>query len=103
MSKTSLLFLTLPWPRCWFWLRAGLQPARKKRRGAAADPWSFVPKHPIHTDHSSIVQGPFEAGQDVTRACLECHAYSAGGGLHAYHGTGPGRASHLTSPGTTSQ
>lgn len=37
------------------------------------DPWKGVPETPAHTDHSSLLTGPFETGRDVTRACLECH------------------------------
>ncbi len=37
------------------------------------DPWAFVEEAPPHTDHSSLMPGPYEAGEDVTRACLECH------------------------------
>lgn len=37
------------------------------------DPWAMIPERPPHTDHTDIIQGPFETGADVTRACLECH------------------------------
>jgi len=37
------------------------------------DPWAYVPTSTTHVDHTDIIQGPFETGQDVTRACLECH------------------------------
>lgn len=37
------------------------------------DPWVGVAPHPPHTDHSSLITGPFASGEDVTRACLECH------------------------------
>ncbi|MCP4138839.1 MAG: tetrathionate reductase family octaheme c-type cytochrome [Chloroflexi bacterium] len=43
----------------------------------STDPWENLPQHPIHTDHSSIIQGPFETGQDVTKACLKCHENAA--------------------------
>ncbi|MFO8174605.1 MAG: tetrathionate reductase family octaheme c-type cytochrome [Gemmatimonadota bacterium] len=39
----------------------------------ADDPWAAVPEPPTHTDHTSLMAGPYETGQDVTRACLECH------------------------------
>lgn len=51
------------------------------------DPRSFLPKRPVHTDHSHIVQGPFESGQDVTRACLQCHAQAAEDFMHTTHWT----------------
>ena len=41
------------------------------------DPWEYVPRRAIHTNHTDILQGPFEVGSDVTRACLECHEESA--------------------------
>ena len=33
----------------------------------------YLPAKPVHVDHSDIVNGEFTTGQDVTRACLECH------------------------------
>ena len=39
----------------------------------ADDPWAFVLEPPSHTDHSTLMHGPYETGEDVTRACLECH------------------------------
>jgi octaheme c-type cytochrome (tetrathionate reductase family) len=41
------------------------------------DPWEGLPLHLPHTDHSAIIQGPFETGSDVTRACMECHEDAA--------------------------
>ncbi len=40
---------------------------------AVDEPWSAVPLRPPHTDHSELMKGPYETGQDVTEACLECH------------------------------
>lgn len=40
---------------------------------AADDPWSSLPQRPPATDHSELLAGPYETGQDVTKACLECH------------------------------
>jgi octaheme c-type cytochrome (tetrathionate reductase family) len=37
------------------------------------DPWAGLPVHPIHTDHTSLMKGPFESGPEVTAVCLECH------------------------------
>jgi octaheme c-type cytochrome (tetrathionate reductase family) len=37
------------------------------------DPWAHVPTQTSHVDHTHIITGPFENGQEVTRACLECH------------------------------
>ena len=39
----------------------------------ADDPWAYVPKESVHVDHTDIIRAPFETGQEVTRACLECH------------------------------
>lgn len=41
------------------------------------DPWSTVPVRGPDTDHSDLLQGPYENGSDVTRACLQCHEDSA--------------------------
>ncbi len=41
--------------------------------GVRDDPWAHVGEHPPHTDHAALMPGPYETGQDVTRACLECH------------------------------
>lgn len=41
------------------------------------DPWENVPQHPVHTDHSPIIQGPFETGEEVTKTCLDCHEDAA--------------------------
>lgn len=40
---------------------------------AKDNPWDNVPRRPVHTSHHDIVQGEFTSGQDVTRACLQCH------------------------------
>ena len=40
---------------------------------AVDEPWSSVPERPPHTDHTDLLQGPYETGQEVTEACLECH------------------------------
>ena len=41
------------------------------------DPWAYVPTKTVHVDHTDIISGPFESGQDVTRACRECHEDAA--------------------------
>ncbi|MFM8322476.1 MAG: tetrathionate reductase family octaheme c-type cytochrome [Chloroflexota bacterium] len=41
------------------------------------NPQAGVPKPVVHTPHTDIVKGEFATGQDVTRACLECHPDSA--------------------------
>lgn len=41
------------------------------------DPWASVPERKPATDHSSLLDGPFTTGQEVTLACLECHEDAA--------------------------
>lgn len=43
----------------------------------STNPENYLPTQPVHADHSDIVKGEFETGQDVTRACLECHEDAA--------------------------
>ena len=57
-----LLVITLP--VTYFW---------PKENKPVDDPWAYVPNQTAHVDHTNIISGPFETGQDVTRACLECH------------------------------
>lgn len=47
------------------------------RTPKTADPAAYLPVKPVHVDHSDIVKGEFQTGQDVTRACLECHQDAA--------------------------
>lgn len=44
---------------------------------AVDDPGAFLPAHAVHTSHADIIKGPFEAPQQVTQTCLECHPDSA--------------------------
>lgn len=53
-----------------------------------ADPWTNVPDRSVPaTDHSTLMEGPFETGQDVTRACLSCHETAAQDVSHTAHWT----------------
>jgi octaheme c-type cytochrome (tetrathionate reductase family) len=54
---------------------------------AKDDPWASVPKHPIHTSHADLMNGPYATGPDVTRGCLECHADAADEVMHTTHWT----------------
>ncbi|MFZ2487380.1 MAG: tetrathionate reductase family octaheme c-type cytochrome [Anaerolineae bacterium] len=72
------------------WVLAGCTNWRSSLTTASTNPRDFVPEHPIHTDHSHIVNGDFKTGQDVTRACLECHADSAQQIMHTTHWTWEG-------------
>ena len=58
-------------------------------KGAEAkeDPWANVPTHATHVEHKDIVSGEFATGQDVTRACLQCHAESGEQMIHTTHFT----------------
>jgi len=47
------------------------------RTQKAKDPAAYIPTKAAHVDHKDIVQGDFKTGQDVTRACLECHEDAA--------------------------
>jgi octaheme c-type cytochrome (tetrathionate reductase family) len=54
--------------------------------GQAADtPWDFVPRRAEPVDHSSLFDQPFQSGQEVTRACLECHEHAAEQVIHTAH------------------
>ena len=44
-----------------------------KASGKADDPWASMPERLSHVDHTSLIEGPFETGSDVTQRCLECH------------------------------
>jgi octaheme c-type cytochrome (tetrathionate reductase family) len=37
------------------------------------DPWAGVPERVPDVDHTDLISGPFTSGEEVTRACLECH------------------------------
>ena len=41
------------------------------------DPWGKLPTRLPHTDHAALIQGPFEDGPSVTRACMKCHIEAA--------------------------
>ncbi|MBI5839426.1 MAG: tetrathionate reductase family octaheme c-type cytochrome [Chloroflexi bacterium] len=58
----------------------------------ANDPYAGLPEHPVHVDHKDIVQGEFKTGQDVTRACLECHEDAAADLMKTTHWTWESKA-----------
>ncbi len=58
-----------------------------KDNGSSDDPWANLPRHPIHTDHTSIISGPFETGSEVTLACLACHEEAATSVMATAHWT----------------
>ena len=47
------------------------------RAEAQDDAWTNVPVRPPHTNHTSLLQGPYTTGSEVTSACLECHPDAA--------------------------
>ncbi|MEJ2384624.1 MAG: tetrathionate reductase family octaheme c-type cytochrome, partial [Xanthomonadales bacterium] len=49
------------------------------------DPWENVPRRSEPVAHDSLMEGPFETGQQVTRACLECHEDAADQVMHTAH------------------
>ena len=51
------------------------------------DPFSKLPKIAIHVDHSALMQGPFNTGQEVTQACLVCHPDASEQVMHTSHYT----------------
>ncbi|MDX1378858.1 MAG: tetrathionate reductase family octaheme c-type cytochrome [Anaerolineales bacterium] len=53
----------------------------------STDPKDYLPVKAVHVDHSDIVNGEFETGQDVTRACLECHEDAAAEFMQTTHWT----------------
>jgi octaheme c-type cytochrome (tetrathionate reductase family) len=62
------ILIVITAPVAIFWPRENKQ---------ADDPWAYVPTKTVHVDHKDIIKGPFETGQDVTRACLKCHEDAA--------------------------
>ena len=58
----------------------------------SASPADFLPQKPVHVDHADIVRGEFKTGQDVTRACLECHPDAAADIMKTTHWTWESKA-----------
>jgi len=52
-----------------------------------SDPWANVPDHQPATDHSDLIQGPFETGSQVTLECLRCHEEAAHDVMDTVHWT----------------
>jgi len=48
-------------------------------------PWDGVPARPAHVDHTSLLEGPFKSGPDVTAACIECHENAGEQIIHTAH------------------
>ncbi len=68
------------------------------------NPWAGLPEAtPVHTSHADLLKGPYTTGQEVTRACLDCHPAAAGQVMQTTHWTWesepvqlPGRAQLVT-------
>jgi octaheme c-type cytochrome (tetrathionate reductase family) len=61
--------------------------AKNNTEPERGDPWAGVPVRAGHTDHTELLQGPFTTGQEVTSACLECHADAAHEVMQTTHWT----------------
>ncbi|NIV33858.1 MAG: cytochrome C, partial [Anaerolineae bacterium] len=48
-----------------------------KEDAPSDDPWSYVPEEAGSTNHTSLIQGPFESPNEVTETCLTCHPDAA--------------------------
>jgi octaheme c-type cytochrome (tetrathionate reductase family) len=57
------------------------------RPAQAEDPWAYMPQDVPHTEHTDLMKGPYASGQEITRACLECHPDSASQVMHTTHWT----------------
>ncbi len=51
------------------------------------NPQNNLPTHPVHTEHTNLLPGPYTSGQEVTRACLECHPEAAAQVMATTHWT----------------
>ena len=49
------------------------------------EPWVNTPVRTQHEDHKSLMKGPYQTGQEVTAACLECHKEAAEQVIHTSH------------------
>ncbi|OQY48233.1 MAG: cytochrome C [Anaerolineaceae bacterium 4572_78] len=49
------------------------------------NPWQYMPKRLPKTNHVDLLDGPFEDGPSVTKACVECHEEVTEQILHTAH------------------
>jgi octaheme c-type cytochrome (tetrathionate reductase family) len=54
-------------------IAAGIGLGASQPEAPTGDPWDGLPPQPAHVKHGALLEGPFESGRDVTRACLACH------------------------------
>jgi octaheme c-type cytochrome (tetrathionate reductase family) len=78
LTGLALTLAVIAIPIVYFWPRAA---------EARDDPWASVPEAPVSTSHADLMPGPYATGQDVTRACLECHEASATQVMQTTHWT----------------
>jgi octaheme c-type cytochrome (tetrathionate reductase family) len=50
-------------------------------------PADYLPTKSVHVDHHDILKSQFKTGQEVTRACLECHPNAAAQAMSTTHWT----------------
>lgn len=72
------ILLVIAAPMIYFW---------PKIARAADTPWAHVPDKTAHVDHHDIIKGQFATPQDVTKACIACHADAANQVMHTTHFT----------------
>ena len=58
----------------------------------STNPADYLPEKPVHVDHTDIIKGEFKTGQEVTRACLTCHADAASQVMKTTHWTWESKA-----------
>lgn len=58
-----------------------------RAQAALDDPSANLPVRRPHTDHTYLMAGPYESGQQVTLACLECHPDAAHEVMQTTHWT----------------
>jgi octaheme c-type cytochrome (tetrathionate reductase family) len=58
-----------------------------KTAKATDNPAANLPKHATHTSHADLLPGPYQNGQEVTQACLECHPDAASQVMKTTHWT----------------
>jgi octaheme c-type cytochrome (tetrathionate reductase family) len=66
-----------------------------KETPAADTPDEFLQVRKPHTNHTSLMTGPYETGFQVTERCLECHKEAAGQVMGTVHWTWQGEPSLL--------
>lgn len=58
-----------------------------REKASSDNPGAFVPQRKTQTSHVDLLKGPYETGQEVTAACLECHPDAAAELMQTTHWT----------------